>query len=186
LAKIKREIWGGIIEYAEDDTPSDIRSFNEFGKSLALWQMQSRALHAAARAVIEKSDLYASIALMLAAYATETLLKTVIIYNYCRKNGPSLDSKKSGDFVPRIHDLTKLVSKSGLRTNKTDREILNELSRYSVWAGKYPIPLDSSNYDGPALIGQKYQNQSLWAKYVPLYKKLDRLSVRSFRASISN
>jgi hypothetical protein len=44
MAKVTRKLWGGAIEYEDDDAPSDVRAFNSFGKSEALWSYQSREL----------------------------------------------------------------------------------------------------------------------------------------------
>jgi len=58
LAKVVRELWGGIIKYEDDDTPYDVRFYNAFGKSALLWLEQSRALHRAAVALMRKESMW--------------------------------------------------------------------------------------------------------------------------------
>jgi hypothetical protein len=54
MAKAIRKIWGGILEYEDDDTPLDVRAFNEFGKSTALWLEQSRELYRASMYIMDE------------------------------------------------------------------------------------------------------------------------------------
>jgi hypothetical protein len=200
LAKIVRELWGGIIKYQDDDTPYDIRSFNTFGKSALLWLEQSRALHRAAVALMRKESMWCGamtpevntpIALMLGGYAVETLLKMVIIGDYCDANELTYDALRAKDFLPTIHDLKELAKKANLRISKADRELLAQLTKYPVWAGRYPIPHVSSGYDGPAIFdridsGKRLTENPVWTGYVPLYEKLHKLAVRrTFRGQLA-
>jgi len=192
LTKVTKKLWGGIIEYEDDDTPLDIQSFNAFGKSVVMWLEQSRALHWAADS-LKKSERSIKgggrgaydhvIALMLGGYAVETLLKMVIIADDCDANGLTLDSKRATEFLPMIHDLQKLAAQAKLRINARDRAMLTSLSRYTVWAGRYPIPLSAADYPGPAIfdnIGVKRAaaQRGQWEQYDALYRKLHRLAVR--------
>ena len=145
MAKVVRELWGGIIKYEDDDTPYDVRFYNAFGKSALLWLEQSRALHRAAVALMKKESMWCGamtpevntpIALMLGGYAVETLLKMVIIGDYCDAKGLVYDALRAKDFLPTSHNLQKLAEKAALRTSKADRELLAKLSKYPVWAGR--------------------------------------------------
>ena len=78
---------------------------------------------------------------MLGGYAIETLPKMVIIADYRDREGFLLDSQKAKDFLPTSHALAELVQNAKLRTNKADRNLLTELPQYTMWAGRYPIPL---------------------------------------------
>ncbi len=195
MAKIQRKLWGGILEYQEDDLPSDVRSFNVFGKSGFLWLETSGALHRAAMSLMEENEkpkpqitrtINAPIALMLGGYAVETLLKMVIINGYCDEHGFTLDSRKAKELFPITHDLPKLVKQAKLRVSKADRDVLAALSEFSIWAGRYPIPLGAMGYDGPAIFayiapGKRAMEHPMWRKYAPLYLKLHRLAVRRVR-----
>lgn len=192
MAKVVREIWGGVIRYEDDDTPYDVRSFNSFGKSAILWLEQSRTLHRAAVSLMKKESMWcaamtpevnAPIALMLGGYAVETLLKMVIVGDYCCANGLTYNALRADDFLPTIHDLKKLAEKAALRIRKSDYELLAKLSKYPLWAGRYPIPKKSSGYDGPAIFdlirrGERLAENPVWTGYVPLYEKLHKLAVR--------
>jgi hypothetical protein len=198
VAKVTRKLWGGAIEYEDDDTPIDIRSFNSFGKSAVMWLEQSRALHWAAVSLKKSENSIKGgargafdhvIALMLGGYAVETLLKMVIIADHCDANGFALDSKC--DFLPTTHNLVKLVGKAKLRVNAKDRKTLASLSRYTVWAGRYPIPLFAADYPGPAIfdglgVEREASHRTQWEEYDALYRKLHRLAVRkTFKGQIA-
>jgi len=194
VAKVIRKIWGGILEYEDDDTPLDVRAFNEFGKSTVLWLEQSRELYRASMYIMEERQRkpneithlrQAPIALMLGAYAVETLLKMVIVGDYCDQHGVTLMSRHAKDFLPKSHDLAALVKTANLRVNKTDRMTLRELARYSLWAGRYPIPLSHVGYEGPALLeslapapAPVSRQHPMWPGYTALYPKLHALAVR--------
>lgn len=121
MAKVVRKLWGGIIEFEDDDAPFEIRSFNSIGKSPRAWFMVSRSLHhSAIRLMASLSEneadvaarMYRPVALMLGAYAVETLLKMVIADKYCRENGLKFDALTTKDFLPTIHDLVALASRA--------------------------------------------------------------------------
>jgi hypothetical protein len=104
-------------------------------------------------------------------------LKMVIVADYCETHGFRRDSREAKEFVPPIHDLTKLVTKAKLRINKADRETLGELTSFSVWRGKYPTPLSATAYT-PAVLDASIGRERLWKRYDALYRKLHRLAVR--------
>jgi hypothetical protein len=121
LAKVVRELWDGVVRYEDEDATYEVRSFNSFGKSAILWLEQSRALHRAAVSLMRKESMWCGamtpevntpIALMLGGYAVETLLKMVIIGDYCCANGLTHDALRAKDFLPTIHDLKKTRRKS--------------------------------------------------------------------------
>ena len=192
MAKVTKKLWGGVIEYEADDTPLDIRSFNAFGKSAVMWLEQSRALHWAADSLKKnkKATKVGSreafdhvIALMLGGYAVETLLKMVIIADHCDDRGFTLSAKHAKEFLPTTHDLRKLAAQAKLRINAKDRTTLANLSKYTVWAGRYPIPLFAADYSGPAIFdgvgaGRTAAQLEQWKCYDALYRKLHRLAVR--------
>jgi hypothetical protein len=181
-AMVRRQIWDGIIEFETDDTPRDIQNFNAFGKSALLWLEQSKSLHYAAVALMSEVNrrtwfVNAPIALMLGGYATETLLKMVLVAQH--EVRPF--SQRAKDFLPTTHDLLKLATDAKLRANKGERETLKSLSRFTTWAGRYPIPLLANGYALPAIfenVGKGVVPHPLWLKYPALYKKLYRSAVR--------
>lgn len=191
---ITRKLWRGIIEFEEEDVHRDQRAFNAFGKSVILWFQHSRELYRSACYLMEERPrveneithlLQAPIALMLGAYAIETLVKMVIVDDYCLAHGVTFESTAAKEFLPTVHDLAELVKRANLRINGADRKLLNELSRYSTWAGRYPVPKHFAGYRGPALTeamppvpaSVSHQHPS-WAKFVALYQKVHALAVR--------
>jgi hypothetical protein len=197
LTKVQLKLWGGILEYDDDDLPDDVRSFNVFGKSVILWLETAGALHRAAVSLMEEREkpksritrtINAPIALMLGGYALEALLKMVIINGHCNEHGFNLDSQDAKDFLPKTHNLRVLVEQAKLRVSKADRNVLTAISKFAVWAGRYPIPLMAIGYDGPAIFayiapGKRATEHPMWRKYAPLYLKLHRLAVRRIRQS---
>jgi HEPN domain-containing protein len=191
MAKVWRDL--GWIAYEDDDTPQEIRSFNAFGKSAVMWLEQSRSLHWASDALgntksaelTKSKHRHYAIALMLGALAVETLLRMVIIADYCEAHGFSGEDTEAKAFLPRTHNLAELIAKAKLRINKSDRECLTKLTPFSVWAGKYPIPLLADGYPGPALFDLRNDLGRLWKSYDALYRKLHRLAVRkTFKGQI--
>ncbi|MCH8501557.1 MAG: hypothetical protein LAT77_06560 [Aliidiomarina sp.] len=59
--------------------------------------------------------------------------------------GARIDTKKSfpGCKNHNLSDLAKLIS---LETNQTEKELLQRLSIYTIWAGKYGTPLSEAEY----------------------------------------
>jgi hypothetical protein len=181
--KFIKTLWNGIVQHHDYDIPDHIRAFNEFGKSEMVWLLHSKALHAASMRLAEKPDLLfdTTIALMLGGYAIETLLKMAVISDFCDAHGKALTSKAAKEFLPKTHRLEDLVKKAGLRVNKSDRALLKRLSRYTIWEGRYPIPLAAQEtYLAPALIAalaNKHRPgaRPIWPEYKALYEKLCRL-----------
>ena len=146
MGKILRTALGGAVEYEDDDTPWDVRSFNQFGKATFLWLEQSRALHRAAIFLMKDNKpthqlfIDAPIALLLGGYALESLLKMVVIGAYLEDHGYSRASKWAKDFVPTTHDLVNLAGLAKIRTTKSDKQTLAQITQYSIWASRYPNP----------------------------------------------
>ena len=163
MARVTRRIMGGVVEFEDDDTPLEMRSFNALGKSPLSWHILSRSLHWSAVRLMEASTdqaantsldmraMYRPAAAMLGAYAIETLLKMVIVDRFLRENGMKYDARKTKDFLKAAHHrLDELSREAGLRTNKVDRNMLQVLSRYSVWAGRYPVPMSVTSERPPS------------------------------------
>jgi hypothetical protein len=129
--------------------------------------------------------LQAPIALMLGAYAIETLLKMVVVDAHCEEHGHTFDARRAEQFLPRTHDLVALTKQAKLRVNEDDRGLLSDLGKYSVWAGRYPIPLKCDGYAGPALFeavaaapAAVAGEHPTWPRLKALYPKLFKLAVR--------
>lgn len=191
MTTVRRTIWDGAIEFEEDDAPHHVQLFNKLGKAPVSWHFMSGSLHASAVKLMTETrcatssqgplQTYLPAAVMLGAYAIETLLKTVIVHEYCWKNGLNYDALKTKEFLPTIHDLVELSKRATLRTNKRDRAILKALSEYSIWAGRYPTPRSANDF--LTLAGPGNPNlQETWQQYLLLYEKLDSLARRKMRA----
>jgi hypothetical protein len=109
--KFTRKLRRGILEFEDEDVPRDLRAFNAFGKSVALWFEHSKELYRAACTLMEDRPrgwneithlLQAPIALMLGAYAIETLLKMAIVDEHCKIHGITFESRAAKDFLPTI------------------------------------------------------------------------------------
>lgn len=175
--------WEEIIDSEGDETPRDVRNFNLIGKSPIWWLSQSICLHRAAELLMQKgangqagTSCCEPIALMLGAYAIENLLKMLVISNYCANQSDADTLTTTATFVSKTHDLRKLAADVGLKLYQSDLDILSRLTRYSVWGGRYPIPLQADGYELPALFDRAPGNDSLWTDYVRLFGKLHSMT----------
>lgn len=80
---------------------------------------------------------------MLIAYALENLFKAVIIW----KDQDTLRNEvlSTGGKLPEIaknHDLVRLAKETQFRINVGDEDLLTRLTWNSVWAGRYPLPVE--------------------------------------------
>ena len=73
--------------------------------------------------------------LMLYGLAIENLLKSLII-----KNGTSLYQNGVINKRYRTHNLNSLFDSCGLKKSNDEKEILDILSEFVLWAGKYSVP----------------------------------------------
>ncbi|MBP0725946.1 hypothetical protein J5Y03_12265 [Bacillus sp. RG28] len=77
--------------------------------------------------------------MLLSGFAIENLLKAIAI-----KGNPELyvddENKKLTDLN---HNLNKLVDKLNISVNSEEKEILEKLSEYVYWAGRYPTPINA-------------------------------------------
>ena len=118
-----------------------------------LWIMESNALHRSARSLWEQSValknespmLYMDhhkAALMLGGMSVECAMKAQWLTQF-EFPLPSDASKK---VFSGVHDLITLSRSAGIRTNATDRAILNVLSHHIRWLGRYPTPKEVGEY----------------------------------------
>ena len=85
--------------------------------------------------------------LLLMAFAIENLLKSVIIRSKITISpNPSVVQKA----LPKIlknHKLYPLAKLAGFKMNSRQELLLRRLSRFSIWAGRYPIPTTAKDYE---------------------------------------
>jgi hypothetical protein len=80
---------------------------------------------------------------MLIAYALENLFKALIIREHCddiENEVLSTGGKLPG--VAKSHDLISLAKAAHFTINVGDEDLLTRLHWNSVWAGRYPVPVD--------------------------------------------
>lgn len=77
-----------------------------------------------------------SVALMLAGFAIENILKAFLVAN----RNP-LNSK--GRFEFATHKLLKLATNAQLAVSSDEARLLERLEEFVAWAGRYPVPLTS-------------------------------------------
>lgn len=90
--------------------------------------------------------------LLLLGYSIENLLKGLLIYQF-KKNNAFLENV-SFDFliktvwrVKNSHDLLKLARSAKISLSENEKSLLEKLSKYSTWGGRYHIPKDSEGID---------------------------------------
>ena len=79
--------------------------------------------------------------MLLMAFALENAIKGVIV----ARGGLSVDDKGKLSWPKQCglrtgHELVPLASAAGLENSESEQSLLERLSEYSVWAGKYSIP----------------------------------------------
>jgi len=80
-----------------------------------------------------------SVYLMLIAYSIENFCKALLIH----RNRESLRNRLLTRIPNHIkeHDLQKLVNAIQLKLSVYEQELLARLSRNSIWAARYPVPI---------------------------------------------
>lgn len=111
---------------------------------LVPWVVKAEELIVAFEIVVARDELtprhfprLSGVAYMLAGFATEVLLKAVLVRN--GKGG--IDA--SGKFVLRSHDLIELAQQCDLNISDEHSRLLERLREYVEWAGRYPAPMKS-------------------------------------------
>ena len=76
---------------------------------------------------------------LLIGYAVENLLKAILMVTH-----PEYFMESGKMKHLNSHNLASLCKRCGIEISKEERDILDKLTRYIVWLGKYPVPLDSA------------------------------------------
>ncbi len=79
---------------------------------------------------------FSGVALMLAGFAIENLMKGLLI----QKQSPV---NEKGRFELDTHDLLKLAKDVGLLLTEDEHRFLEKLGEFLMWTGRYPVPLTS-------------------------------------------
>lgn len=78
--------------------------------------------------------------IMLYALAVENLLKGVIAY----KIGSEIHAGDKRKLTVGFHSLRELADRSGFKLHTGDADLLDELTQYSTWRGKYVVPTSAA------------------------------------------
>ncbi len=79
---------------------------------------------------------------MLCGLSLELLYKAIIV--------------STGDSAPKGHNLSQLAQRAGIVVSKEDRGLLEILTEYIVWAGRYPVPQDVGFWNKLLELRNKY------------------------------
>lgn len=74
------------------------------------------------------------VSFMLVGFAIENLIKAILAKDKRIVKGDQIRKSMA------THDLSKLFSHIGFELNSSEREVVNILTVFSKWAGRYPIP----------------------------------------------
>jgi len=102
---------------------------------------------------------------LLIAYALENFFKAFLIHQN-QKTLKGCLLKKLPEYLKK-HDLVQLASEIKFNIDVSEEEFLHRLSRFSVWAARYPVPIDSD-----ALANMKKLSDGK-AYFVAYYKPQD-------------
>lgn len=94
----------------------------------------------------KESEKYIKVHLMLLGFALENTLKALIVQDQRHTIEAEFNTKGKLPQILRSHDLIRLAERARLSmSDDGTKEILERLTRHSVWAGRYPVPLLPSN-----------------------------------------
>ena len=79
---------------------------------------------------------------MLSAFAIENYLKGALVVF---KKWSKTDIKQELPKPLKSHNLTQLAELVKLPLNEEEADLMERLSEYAIWAGRYPVPLFSDN-----------------------------------------
>ena len=77
-----------------------------------------------------------SVYFLLAGYALENLIKAILLIQH-----PEFFKKDESLTGVQSHNLLQLCERCGLKMEEEETALLNKLSEYIIWQGKYPVPL---------------------------------------------
>jgi hypothetical protein len=79
--------------------------------------------------------------MLLIGYATENLLKAILVVQK-----PSTSEKTAGKLkVIKTHDLGRLCDMCAIALCQEERDMLDRMTRYVEWLGRYPVPLKAED-----------------------------------------
>jgi len=114
------------------------------------------------------------VALMLLGFAIENICKAILV----GRNSSLVDGDAGLNESLQTHDLKELATKCGQPLDTDEAQVLELLSEFSIWAGRYPIPLRAVPRD-PARPGQGYWVRqrmgpipAIWEKARPILDSL--------------
>ena len=91
--------------------------------------------------VVQNSFLYEQ-ATLLVAFGLENMLKAL----WAEQRSEQIKDSESLPRPIQEHDLNDLAQETNLEISSEEDEALEVLTQHSIWAGRYPIPLNASDY----------------------------------------
>ena len=85
--------------------------------------------------------------LLLFGYGFESILKFAFIKSKSYKVKESILANKKIPIELKTHDLVKLSKLISFKINLEEKLFLQKLTVHIIWAGRYPIPLSSKQFD---------------------------------------
>lgn len=104
----------------------------------------------------EKKDSvrYLKTQLMLVGFAFENMFKALIVQKQREALVSEFRVKSKLPIILKSHDLVDLADKAGLELlNEMTRSFLVRLTRHSVWAGRYPVPINPNDIQAVNVFG---------------------------------
>jgi len=132
---------------------------------------------------LKYDDRFISIYFLLSSYAIENLLKAVIIKKRRKELENTINRSIKFPTILKEHDLFKLAKRAGLLSFSLDNEeYLKKLTRSVIWYGRYPMPINPSNFNTFAVAEQDKTPYSLSSYTSMDVKEVKRLvnEIRGF------
>ena len=87
---------------------------------------------------------------ILASFAIENGMKALVVHNQATEIRKQLIERKKLPEILRTHDLLDLARLSSIPVLTKENELfLQRMTRYAVWAGRYPVPLHAEHIEVP-------------------------------------
>jgi hypothetical protein len=79
---------------------------------------------------------------MLMGFAIENILKAGIVFRDSVELKSNFQNDRKFPKILKSHNLSELARKADIQLAIFEEDLLRRLTRHSVWAGRYPIPID--------------------------------------------
>lgn len=135
--------------HPEDQMEDKEKLYEAWVNSIPFWESYGQTLKRVADKVYKTSTLGGNeIYMMLIGFSFENFLKGILICNDLKNVDDRIKTLKNWKGLG--HDLFELVENCKIKVNDEEKSLLERLTIFSIWRGRYPVPIEPK--DLPRLI----------------------------------